>query len=190
MDIVPPEGDTAIRQHKSVPRWLRMALRVAILVGLVSLPALATKDPSFAVFHKHQASGILFVVMGTIALPMWEPNLGNIVLIFTLLTPIGLAAIWLAYGLFLGCSHIAFLMGACVVVTFISFFVAELLSMPVMLLSVFATIFTAQANMHVRSPELAFISSVLLSVALMVSALIATVASWLVFPEFCVDEVR
>lgn len=42
---------------------------------------------------------------------------------------VGVAAIWLAYGLFLGCSHIIFMMGACVVVTCLVFFVSELLSM-------------------------------------------------------------
>jgi hypothetical protein len=35
------------QQHKNVPRWLRMSLRTAILVGLIALPTLAVKEPSF-----------------------------------------------------------------------------------------------------------------------------------------------
>jgi hypothetical protein len=39
------------------------------------------------------------------------------------------ASIWLAYGLFVGFPNLIFMMGACVVVTFIVLFTAELLSM-------------------------------------------------------------
>lgn len=38
------------------------------------------------------------------------------------------ASIWLAYGLFLGLPSLIFMMAACVVVTFVVLFTAELLS--------------------------------------------------------------
>jgi hypothetical protein len=41
-------------QHKSVPRWLRMSLRTAILVGLIALPTLALKEPSFEQLTKYK----------------------------------------------------------------------------------------------------------------------------------------
>ena len=41
-------------QHKSVPRWLRMSLRTAILVGLIALPTLAVKEPSFEKLTKYR----------------------------------------------------------------------------------------------------------------------------------------
>lgn len=87
MDTVPGAVGVPIKQHKSVPRWFRMAFRVAVLVGLVSLPALALKEASFGGLHKYKAYSVLFVIMGSLALPLWEPHLGNIVLAFTLLTP-------------------------------------------------------------------------------------------------------
>lgn len=61
---------------------------------------------------------------------------------------------------------------------------------PVSLLSVFATMFVALANMYIQIPHLAYTISVLVTVALITSAAVATVVSWLVFPEFCHDEVR
>jgi type III secretory pathway component EscV len=39
------------------------------------------------------------------------------------------ASVWLAYGLCVGFPNLIFMMGACVVVTFIVLFTAELLSM-------------------------------------------------------------
>jgi hypothetical protein len=41
--------------HKTVPRWLRMSLRIALLVGVVALPALALKDPSFESLTKYRS---------------------------------------------------------------------------------------------------------------------------------------
>jgi hypothetical protein len=41
--------------HKRVPRWLRMSLRIALLVGVVSLPALAVKDPTFEALTKYRS---------------------------------------------------------------------------------------------------------------------------------------
>lgn len=44
---LPPTAAAVSRQHKRVPRWLRMSIRTATLVGLIALPTLAVKDPSF-----------------------------------------------------------------------------------------------------------------------------------------------
>jgi hypothetical protein len=41
-------------QHKRVPRWLRMSLRTAILVGMIALPTLAVKEPSFEKLTKYK----------------------------------------------------------------------------------------------------------------------------------------
>ena len=61
-------------------------------------------------------------------LPLWEPLVGNIVIIFTLLLPIGYAGLWVAYGIFLLWNQVVFLMASIVVVTFVVFFIAEILS--------------------------------------------------------------
>jgi hypothetical protein len=45
------------------------------------------------------------------------------------LPAVACASIWLAYGLFAGFPNLIFVMGACVVVTFLVLFTAELLSM-------------------------------------------------------------
>jgi len=71
--------------HKSVPRWLRMSLRIALLMGLVSLPPLAIKELPTTSGLKDSAN--LFVVLGCVALGVWEPMLGNVVIIFTILVP-------------------------------------------------------------------------------------------------------
>jgi hypothetical protein len=42
---------------------------------------------------------------------------------------VGLIGLWIAYGLFLGCPSIVFMMLACVVVTGLTFFTAELLGL-------------------------------------------------------------
>lgn len=41
-------------QHKTVPRWLRMSLRTALLVGLIAIPTLAVKEPGFANLTKYK----------------------------------------------------------------------------------------------------------------------------------------
>ncbi|KAF8072621.1 hypothetical protein HT031_000281 [Scenedesmus sp. PABB004] len=179
----------AVRQHKRVPRWLRMSLRTSVMIGLVALPALAVKEPSFERLFRFKGYSIVFMVLGTLVLPMWEPNLGKVVLAFTLLMPVGCASLWLAYGLFLGCPSIIFMMGACVVVTGLVFFFSELLGLPVALLSVFATLFCAAATSFVGTPRMALPMTALLSVLLVVAAVLSTLVCWLVFPEFCVDEV-
>lgn len=73
--------------HKAVPRWLRMSVRIALLVGVVAVPALAVKEPSFVNLFKYRNYSIAFMVLGTLVLPIWEPNLGMVVVIFTLLIP-------------------------------------------------------------------------------------------------------
>lgn len=40
---------------RPVPRWLRMSLRIALLVGVVALPALALKDPTFEALIKYRS---------------------------------------------------------------------------------------------------------------------------------------
>eukprot|EP00775_Hariotina_reticulata_P006899 gene6899-7115_t len=164
-----------------------MSLRIALLMGLVSLPPLAIKElPSTS---RLRDSANLFVVLGCVALGVWEPMLGNIVVIFTVLVPIGCVGLWLAYGLFQGCPHIIFMMAACGVVTFAVFFTAELLSLPVPLFSILVLFFNAAANVFVQSPPSSLPVAALLSVVLVLSGVIAVVVCWLVFPEFCVDEV-
>jgi hypothetical protein len=61
---------------------------------------------------------------------------------------------------------------------------------PAGLLSVFTTIFVACANVFMSAPRMAMTAATLLSVLLFVAAFLATLVCWLVFPEFCVDEVR
>ena len=41
-------------QHKKVPRWVRMSTRTALLVGLIALPTLAFKEPSFERLTQYQ----------------------------------------------------------------------------------------------------------------------------------------
>lgn len=107
----------ATEQHKSVPRWLRMSLRTSILVGLIALPTLALKDPTFPGMSQYRcvrtstqhstqplqytlsdlhASRILlgcrsfsmvFAALGAFVLPMWIPLLGDIVVAFTAVLP-------------------------------------------------------------------------------------------------------
>jgi hypothetical protein len=55
---------------------------------------------------------------------------------------------------------------------------------------VFTTIFVACANVFMSAPRMAMMTATLLSVLLFVAAFLATLVCWLVFPEFCVDEVR
>jgi hypothetical protein len=54
---------------------------------------------------------------------------------------------------------------------------------------VFTTIFVACANVFTSAPRMAMTAASLLSVLLLVAAFLATLVCWLVFPEFCVDEV-
>jgi hypothetical protein len=55
---------------------------------------------------------------------------------------------------------------------------------------VFTTIFVACANVFMSAPRMAMMTATLLSVLLFVAAFLATLVCWLVFPEFCLDEVR
>jgi hypothetical protein len=48
-----PHGHS-VRQHQTVPRWLRMSLRTALLVGMIALPTLAFKDPAFVRLTQHK----------------------------------------------------------------------------------------------------------------------------------------
>jgi hypothetical protein len=52
MQHVPSSKTTS---HKTVPRWLRMSLRTALLVGVVAMPALAVKDPAFTSLTKYKS---------------------------------------------------------------------------------------------------------------------------------------
>ena len=61
-------------------------------------------------------------------LPLWEPLVGNIVITFTLMLPIAYAGLWLAYGIFLLWNNVVFLVASIVVVTFVVFFTAGILS--------------------------------------------------------------
>lgn len=58
LEVEGPQHDGRQRhhssQHKSVPRWLRMSIRTAILVGLISVPTLAVKDPCFEQLTKYK----------------------------------------------------------------------------------------------------------------------------------------
>ena len=62
-------------------------------------------------------------------LPLWEPLVGNIVVIFTAMLPIAYAGLWFAYGIFRAWPQVVFLMASIVVVTLIIFFTAEILSL-------------------------------------------------------------
>jgi hypothetical protein len=72
----------------------------------------------------------------------------------------------------------------------LSCYLLLLLLQPAGLLSVFTTIFVACANVFMSAPRMAMMTATLLSVLLFVAAFLATLVCWLVFPEFCVDEVR
>lgn len=48
--LAPPSN----KSHKSVPRWLRMSLRSALLMGVVALPSLVVKDESFKGLNKYR----------------------------------------------------------------------------------------------------------------------------------------
>jgi hypothetical protein len=58
------------------------------------------------------------------------------------------------------------------------------------LLSVLPTIFIVGANMFVQQPPRAWTLTVVVTVLLIVAAFVATWVCALVFPEYCVDEVR
>lgn len=69
-----PKKQPVTQQHKRVPRWLRMALRIGILCCLVALPALAVKEPSFERLFKYKNYSIIFLVLGTMVRNQAQPQ--------------------------------------------------------------------------------------------------------------------
>jgi hypothetical protein len=58
------------------------------MVLLLSLPALALRDPRFEVSKGASAKySMLFMLLGIVALPMWVPQVGQLVLTFTVALP-------------------------------------------------------------------------------------------------------
>jgi len=88
LDRPPKSPDQRPMQQLSIsqcPRWLWVSLRMALLMGLVSLPPLAIKE--LPATHRLRDSANVFMVLGCFTLGVWEPMLGNIVIIFTVLVP-------------------------------------------------------------------------------------------------------
>jgi hypothetical protein len=59
------EASSKTTSHKSVPRWLRMSLRTAILMAVVALPALAVKDPAFESLTKYRSYRCAQALLGS-----------------------------------------------------------------------------------------------------------------------------
>ena len=57
-----------------------------------------------------------------------------------------------------------------------------------MLLSVFLVIYTVAVITFLNMPPLAYKVAVILTVAVFCAAFIVIFCSWLIFPEFCIDE--
>lgn len=168
---------------------MRMSLRTAILVGLIALPTLALKDPTFLGVSQYSGFSMVFAALGAFVLPMWIPLLGQVVVTFTLVLPIGLAGIWLAYALFAAFPNIIFMMLMCVVLGAGVFFVAEYLSLPVGLFSVLPTVFIVGACTYVQMAPKAWFVTVVVTILLFLAAIVATLVCAFIFPEYCVDEV-
>lgn len=63
------------------------------------------------------------------ARPLPQPLVGNIIMAFTAIIPIAYGGLWLAYGMYRAFPNVIFCMVTIIVITFVIFFVAELLSM-------------------------------------------------------------
>jgi hypothetical protein len=60
---------------------------------------------------------------------------------------------------------------------------------PVGLLSVFVVIYTTAVITFLKMPALAYKVALILTVAVCCAACIVILCSWLIFPEFCIDQV-
>lgn len=61
----------------------------ALLTLLTALPALALRDPQLRghLLGGNPKFGILFMLLGMLAIPMWMPYVGTLVVTFTLVIP-------------------------------------------------------------------------------------------------------
>jgi len=81
---------SSTRQHAPPPPTHPPAkLSQAVLVMLLSLPALALRDPKLkgTELGSKPKFTILFMLLGVVAIPMWVPEVGTLVLTFTVAIP-------------------------------------------------------------------------------------------------------
>lgn len=174
------------QRHDTFPRWFRMSAKLSVMVLLLSLPVLALRatggDSKFA---------LLFMLLGAVALPMWIPYVGQLVMLFTMAVPVCVAAIWLAYGLFVGLQHHlhSYLMISIIILSFILFFLGEIAGLPATLSGAFMALYSVCLAHFFMTPPIAKTMSLALTAALIVAAFLVTGLFSVVFPEYCLDAV-
>ncbi|KAI8471909.1 MAG: hypothetical protein J3K34DRAFT_415617 [Monoraphidium minutum] len=178
------------RRHDTFPSWFRMSAKMAALVMIITLPALAMRDPSLAISERASPKfSILFMLLGLLTLPLWVPHVGNLVITFTVLIPVCYFSIWASYGAFHAFPNAYFLQIGIIVVTFVFFFLGEIVSLPRALTGIMITLYVATVGNFLAMPRMAFTLALVLTVALaLAAALVITVFST-VFPEYCTDLV-
>ncbi|GBF99382.1 hypothetical protein Rsub_12186 [Raphidocelis subcapitata] len=178
-------------RHDTLPRWLRMSIKLAVLTLLLALPSLALRDPKLrgTELGANPKFGMIFMLLGVIAIPMWVPHVGTLVLTFTAVIPIALSAVWVAYGLFLAYPNVYFLQISTVVVTFLLLFGGNMVGVPAGLLGVFVALYAVGVGHFLMAPKIALVLAKTLSLTVVVAAFLVTTVFAVVLPEYCTDLV-